>query len=63
MVGRAHRHNAMLRYAEFIRIDDGKITDTAMFFDIPALMMGILATVQTGAQAYSALSLFMMLCL
>ena len=47
------RKIAMLRYAEFIRIDDGKITDTAMFFDIPALMMqaGLQPfPVQTGAQ-------------
>lgn len=29
----------MLRYAEFIRVDGDKITDTAMFFDIPHLMM------------------------
>ena len=47
------RKIAMLRYAEFIRIDDDKITDTAMFFDIPALMMqaGLQPfPVQTGAQ-------------
>jgi predicted ester cyclase len=29
---------AMLRYCEFHRVDDGKITETAMFFDIPHLM-------------------------
>ena len=38
----------MLRYAEFLRIDDGKITDTAMFFDIPHLMM------QSGLQPFPA---------
>ena len=30
---------AMLRYAEFHRLVDGKITETAMYFDIPHLMM------------------------
>jgi ketosteroid isomerase-like protein len=30
---------AMLRYCEFHRVDGGKITETAMFFDIPHLMM------------------------
>lgn len=30
---------AMLRYCEFHRIEDGKITETAMFFDIPHLMV------------------------
>ncbi len=30
---------AFLRYCEFNRIDDGKITETAMFFDIPHLMV------------------------
>lgn len=29
----------MLRYAEFMRVDGNRITDTAMFFDIPHLMM------------------------
>jgi hypothetical protein len=29
----------MLRYCEFNRVQDGKITETAMFFDIPHLMM------------------------
>lgn len=29
---------AMLRYAEFLRVEDGKIVDTAMYFDIPHLM-------------------------
>jgi len=29
----------MLRYCEFHRVDNGKITDTAMFFDIPHLMV------------------------
>lgn len=30
---------AMLRYAEFHKVVDGKITETAMYFDIPHLMM------------------------
>ena len=30
---------AMLRYAEFNRVVDGKIAETAMYFDIPHLMM------------------------
>jgi SnoaL-like polyketide cyclase len=30
---------AMLRYAEFHRVADGRIQETAMFFDIPHLMM------------------------
>ena len=30
---------AFLRYSEFNRIENGKITETAMFFDIPHLMM------------------------
>ena len=30
---------AMLRYCEFNRVEGGKITETAMFFDIPHLMM------------------------
>ncbi len=29
----------LLRYCEFNRVDDGKITETAMFFDIPHLMI------------------------
>ncbi len=29
---------AMLRYCEFNRVEDGKIAETAMFFDIPHLM-------------------------
>jgi len=37
---------AMLRYCEFNRILDGKIIETAMFFDIPHLMM------QTGLQPF-----------
>lgn len=32
------RKIVMLRYAEFLRVDGDKITDTAMFFDIPHLM-------------------------
>ncbi len=36
---RPTRKIAMLRYAEFLRIEDGRITDTAMFFDIPHLMI------------------------
>ncbi|MEO0912144.1 MAG: nuclear transport factor 2 family protein [Pseudomonadota bacterium] len=30
---------AMLRYAEFNRLENGKITETAMFFDVLSLMM------------------------
>ena len=30
---------AFLRYCEFNKIEDGRITETAMFFDIPHLMM------------------------
>ena len=30
---------AMLRYAEFHRVEDGRICETAMYFDIPHLMM------------------------
>lgn len=30
---------AMLRYCEFHRVEDGKIAETAMYFDIPHLMM------------------------
>lgn len=30
---------AFLRYCEFNRIEDGRITETAMFFDIPHIMM------------------------
>lgn len=37
---------AMLRYCEFHRIEDGKICETAMFFDIPHLMM------QAGLQPF-----------
>jgi hypothetical protein len=37
---------AMLRYCEFNRVDNGKITETAMFFDIPHLMM------QAGLQPF-----------
>ena len=33
------RKIAMLRYCEFNRVEKGKITETALFFDIPALMM------------------------
>lgn len=35
-----------LRYCEFHRVQDGKITETAMYFDIPHLMM------QTGLQPF-----------
>ena len=42
------RKIAMFRYAEFLRIDEGKITDIAMFFDIPQLMM------QAGLQPFPA---------
>ena len=44
---------AMLRYSEFHRVERDKITDTAMFFDIPHLMAqaGLsLFPSQTGAQ-------------
>jgi hypothetical protein len=37
---------AFLRYAEFNRVDAGRITETAMFFDIPHLMM------QAGLQPF-----------
>lgn len=37
---------AMLRYCEFNRVDNGKITETAMFFDIPHLM------IQAGLQPF-----------
>ncbi len=37
---------AMLRYAEFNRVTDGQITETAMFCDIPHLMM------QAGLQPF-----------
>ena len=37
---------AMLRYCEFNRVDNGKIAETAMFFDIPHLMM------QAGLQPF-----------
>lgn len=30
---------AFLRYCEFMKVEDGKIAETAMFFDIPHLMM------------------------
>ena len=29
----------MLRYCEFLRIDNGRITETAMYFDVPHVMM------------------------
>lgn len=44
---------AMLRYADFYRVEGDKITDTAMFFDIPHLMAQtgrIVFPTQTGAQ-------------
>ena len=40
------RKIAMLRYCEFNRVESGKITETAMFFDIPHLMM------QTGLNPF-----------
>lgn len=43
---------AMMRYCEFSRVDDGRITEQAMFFDIPQLMLqaGLQPfPVQTGA--------------
>jgi len=36
---RPTRKIAMLRYCEFNKVQDGQITETAMFFDIPHLMM------------------------
>ncbi|MEM6322438.1 MAG: nuclear transport factor 2 family protein [Pseudomonadota bacterium] len=36
---RPTRKIAMLRYCEFNRVDDGKVTEAAMFFDIPHVMM------------------------
>jgi hypothetical protein len=36
---RPTRKMAFLRYCEFNKIENGKITETAMFFDIPHLMM------------------------
>jgi len=37
---------AFLRYCEFMKVEDGRITTTAMFFDIPHLMM------QAGLQPF-----------
>lgn len=45
---RPTRKIAMLRYAAFHRVADGRIAETAMFFDIPALMM------QAGLQPFPA---------
>ncbi len=42
------RKIVMLRYAEFMRVEGDKIVDTAMFFDIPQLM------VQAGLQPFPA---------
>ncbi|MDJ0628996.1 MAG: nuclear transport factor 2 family protein [Rhodobacter sp.] len=39
---------ACLRYCEFNKVEDGRITETAMFFDIPHLMM------QTGLRPFPA---------
>ncbi len=39
---------AFLRYCEFNRVEDGRITETAMYFDIPHLMM------QAGLQPFPA---------
>lgn len=36
---RPHRRIAMLRYAEFNKVENGKITETAMFCDIPWVMI------------------------
>lgn len=36
---RATGRMAFLRYAEFNRVEDGRITDTAMFVDVPHLIM------------------------
>ena len=32
---------ALLRYCEFNKVENGKITETAMFFDIPHVMMQV----------------------
>ena len=40
------RKIAMLRYCEFNKVEDGRITETAMYFDIPHLMM------QAGLQPF-----------
>ena len=32
---------AFLRYCEFNKVEGGKITETAMFFDIPHLMIQV----------------------
>ena len=37
----ANRKIAMLRYCEFNRVDNGRIAETAMFFDIPHLMQQV----------------------
>lgn len=34
-----NRKMAFLRYCEFLRVENGKIVETAMYFDIPHLMM------------------------
>lgn len=50
---RPTRKLAFLRYCEFNRVEGGKIIDTAMFFDIPHLMVQAGLTpfaVQTGQQ-------------
>lgn len=36
---RPHRRIAMLRYAEFHKVEGGRIVETAMFCDIPAVMI------------------------
>jgi len=38
---RPSRKMAFLRYCEFNKIEGGKITETAMFFDIPHIMMQV----------------------
>jgi len=38
----------MLRYCEFNKVEDGRITETAMFFDIPHLM------IQAGLQPFAS---------
>ena len=43
---RPTRKMAMLRYCEFHRVENGKICETAMYFDIPHLMM------QAGLQPF-----------
>jgi ketosteroid isomerase-like protein len=50
------RKMAFLRYCEFNKVQDGKITETAMFFDIPHVMIQVGLTPfppQTGRILFS----------